>query len=100
MANYKGADNVTLVLISSMFSGTVFLWLFWPSFNAALAPGDDQHRAILNTYFCLAACAVTAFAVSAAVHDEDKFDMVRRVLAKPFGCRTAVLKYNLGIRNC
>ena len=78
--NYNGVDNG--LRISSMFSGTVFLWLFWPSFNAALAPGDDQHRAILNTYFCLAACAVTAFAVSAAVHDEDKFDMVRRVLAK------------------
>lgn len=36
--------------------GTIFLWLFWPSFNSALL--DDitqQHRAILNTYLSLAA---------------------------------------------
>lgn len=56
--------------------GTVFLWLFWPSFNAALAVGGDQHRAVLNTYFCLAACAVTAFIVSTAVNSEDKLNMV------------------------
>lgn len=36
--------------------GTIFLWVFWPSFNSALL--DDitqQHRAILNTYLSLAA---------------------------------------------
>lgn len=36
--------------------GTIFLWIFWPSFNSALL--DDitqQHRAILNTYLSLAA---------------------------------------------
>lgn len=35
--------------------GTIFLWIFWPSFNSALL--DDitqQHRAILNTYLSLA----------------------------------------------
>lgn len=38
--------------------GTIFLWIFWPSFNSALL--DDvtqQHRAILNTYLSLAAAA-------------------------------------------
>lgn len=36
--------------------GTLFLWIFWPSFNSALL--DDpaqQERAILNTYLSLAA---------------------------------------------
>ena len=32
--------------------GTVFLWMFWPSFNAgAAAEGDAQMRAIVNTYY-------------------------------------------------
>lgn len=44
--------------VSDIFAmvGTIFLWLFWPSFNSALL--DDitqQHRAILNTYLSLAA---------------------------------------------
>jgi ammonium transporter Rh len=52
------------------------LWLFWPSFNAGLAEGDAQHRAVINTYYSLAACCVTAFAVSALVSKEHKFDMV------------------------
>ena len=58
------------------FAGTVFLWMFWPSFNSALAPGDDQHRAVLNTYFALAACCVVTFAVSSLVDRHGKFDMV------------------------
>ena len=58
------------------FLGTIFLWLFWPSFNAGLAVGDAQHRAVINTYYSLAACCVTAFAVSALVSKEHKFDMV------------------------
>ncbi len=56
--------------------GTIFLWLFWPSFNAGLAEGDAQHRAVINTYYSLAACCVTAFAVSALVSKEQTFDMV------------------------
>jgi len=56
--------------------GTIFLWLFWPSFNAGLAEGDAQHRAVINTYYALAACCVTAFAVSSLVSKEHKFDMV------------------------
>ena len=35
--------------------GTIFLWIFWPSFNSALLDGNDQQRAILNTYLSLAA---------------------------------------------
>ncbi|KAG0426927.1 hypothetical protein HPB47_025994, partial [Ixodes persulcatus] len=38
--------------------GTLFLWLFWPSFNAALAYGDARHRAVINTFMCLLACTV------------------------------------------
>ncbi|XP_043465365.1 ammonium transporter Rh type B-B isoform X1 [Leptopilina heterotoma] len=56
--------------------GTVFLWLFWPSFNSASLKGDDQQRAIINTLLSLTASCVIAFAVSALVSKENKFNMV------------------------
>jgi len=63
---------------SDLFSmiGTLFLWIYWPSFNAALAPGDDQQRAVINTYLALASCCVTTFIVSSALDKNGKFDMV------------------------
>ncbi|XP_077985496.1 ammonium transporter Rh type A-like [Glandiceps talaboti] len=72
--NSKEGSNYTTDLFSMI--GTIFLWMFWPSFNSALAPGDDQHRAVINTYYSLAACCVTAFAVSAVINKENKIDMV------------------------
>lgn len=56
--------------------GTVFLWLYWPSFNAIELSGDEQRRAIINTYLALASCTLTAFAMSSLLSPERKFDMV------------------------
>lgn len=56
--------------------GSIFLWIFWPSFNSALVDGPEQERAILHTYLSLAACTVTAIIVSALVSKENKLDMV------------------------
>lgn len=70
-------DGCILFVFLFFFLGTIFLWLFWPSFNAGLAEGDAQHRAVINTYYSLAAACVTAFAVSSLVSKENKFDMVR-----------------------
>lgn len=72
------SDKEGSIYHSDLFSmiGTVFLWLYWPSFNAALAPGDDQHRAVINTYLALAAACIVAIAVSALVSNENKIDMV------------------------
>lgn len=50
--------------------------MFWPSFNSAELEGDDQHRAVINTYLSLTSCCVTAFAISAAFTPNHKFDMV------------------------
>jgi len=63
---------------SDLFSmiGTIFLWLFWPSFNGALAPADQQYRVIINTVLALSACCVTAFAVDNLLRPHHKFDMV------------------------
>jgi ammonium transporter Rh len=56
--------------------GSVFLWIFWPSFNSALVDGPEQERAILHTYLSLAACTVTSIIVSALVSKDNKLDMV------------------------
>lgn len=49
--------------------GTLFLWMFWPSFNGALAPASmkSQHRVVINTVFALSASAMAAFACSAGI---------------------------------
>ncbi|XP_068039328.1 ammonium transporter Rh type A [Anomalospiza imberbis] len=61
---------------SDMFAmiGTLFLWLFWPSFNSAIA--EAQVTAIINTYYSLAACTVITFALSSLVDKRGKFSMV------------------------
>ncbi|NXS88646.1 RHAG protein, partial [Erpornis zantholeuca] len=64
---------------SDMFAmiGTLFLWLFWPSFNSAIAPGEGhQATAIINTYYSLAACTIVTFALSSLVDKRGKFSMV------------------------
>jgi len=45
--------------------GTLFLWMFWPSFNGALASGSQQHRVVINTTIALTGSCMSAFAFSA-----------------------------------
>ncbi|NXT84916.1 RHAG protein, partial [Zapornia atra] len=53
--------------------GTLILWVFWPSFVAALCqPGDAQHRAILNTLLAMSASAVTAVVASSLLEKDGK----------------------------
>jgi len=56
--------------------GTLFLWMFWPSFNAALASGEAQHRVVINTVLSLSASCIAAFFMSAVTRKNRKFDMV------------------------
>uniref|UniRef100_A0A8B9LNU6 Ammonium transporter Rh type A n=1 Tax=Astyanax mexicanus TaxID=7994 RepID=A0A8B9LNU6_ASTMX len=75
----NGHDNEGSVYHSDLFAmiGTVYLWMFWPSFNSAIAePGAAQLRAIVNTYFSLAACTLAAYAISSLVEGKGKLDMV------------------------
>ncbi|KAJ6659612.1 hypothetical protein lerEdw1_018581 [Lerista edwardsae] len=75
----NGHINDSSAYHSDIFAmiGTLFLWLFWPSFNSAIAEeGEAQKRAIINTYFSLAACTLTAFAASSLVEERGKLDMV------------------------
>ncbi|XP_062449935.1 RH-like protein isoform X2 [Rhea pennata] len=54
--------------------GTLFLWLFWPSFNSVLAE-KNKNTIIYNTYFALAVSAVTAFALSVLTTKDGKLRM-------------------------
>ncbi|XP_046842700.1 ammonium transporter Rh type B-like isoform X3 [Xenia sp. Carnegie-2017] len=57
--------------------GTVFLWMYWPSFNSVLvSPAVDQQRAVINTYLSLVSCCVTTFAISTLINKDRKLDMV------------------------
>ena len=55
--------------------GTIFLFCFWPSFNAALLSGANAGRAVVNTSLSIAGSVTMAFALSKAIHAGRYFDM-------------------------
>lgn len=72
-------DKQGSVYHSDLFSmiGTLFLWMYWPSFNSAISNhGDAQHRAAINTYCSLAACVLTTVATSSLLQKKGKLNMV------------------------
>ncbi|KFV51500.1 Blood group Rh(D) polypeptide [Tyto alba] len=68
----KNASTPKSDLLSML--GTLFLWVFWPSFNSVLTM-SNKNKAIYNTYFALAVSAVTAFMLSALTTKDGKFRM-------------------------
>ncbi|NXE50113.1 RHL protein, partial [Casuarius casuarius] len=68
----KNASTPKSELLSML--GTVFLWVFWPSFNSVLAV-KDKNTIIYNTYLALAVSAVTAFALSVMTTKDGKLRM-------------------------
>ncbi|XP_047455267.1 ammonium transporter Rh type B [Mugil cephalus] len=76
---HKSKHKNSSVYHSDLFAmiGTIYLWMFWPSFNSAITEhGDAQHRTALNTYYSLAACTVSTYALSALTAHDGKLDMV------------------------
>lgn len=63
---------------SDLFSmiGTIFLWMYWPSFNGAMAVFDARERVVINTILSLTHSCLFAFIVSRMVNPEEKFDMI------------------------
>lgn len=65
----------------SCLTGTLFLWMFWPSFNSAITDhGDGQHRTAINTYLALASSVLTTVAISSMSQKRGKLDMVTLAL--------------------
>jgi ammonium transporter Rh len=65
--------------VSDLFSmlGTLFLWMFWPSFNSAPAvTAIEQNRAVVNTILSICSSCLAAFVFSAAFSKNHKFQMV------------------------
>uniref|UniRef100_A0A4X2K8X4 Ammonium transporter AmtB-like domain-containing protein n=1 Tax=Vombatus ursinus TaxID=29139 RepID=A0A4X2K8X4_VOMUR len=63
---------------SSLFTtlGTLFLWVFWPTFNSALLEyPSEKETAVYNTYYALTVSAVVAMSFSAATHSHGKISM-------------------------
>jgi ammonium transporter Rh len=73
-----GHPNNSAVYHSDMLAmiGTIFLWMYWPSFNGALGTGSTQMRAAINTTLSISASCVTAFLTSHLLRGERKFHMV------------------------
>ncbi|CAF1348742.1 unnamed protein product [Rotaria sp. Silwood1] len=62
---------------SDIFSmiGTIFLFCFWPSFNAGVTSGSDRLHAVTNTYVSICASVIGAFLMSSLLK-KNKLDMV------------------------
>ena len=56
--------------------GTLFLWMYWPSFNGALALESQQHRVVINTVLALCASCTSAYIADCYFRHDNKFDMV------------------------
>ena len=74
----KNSKNNAAVYHSDLFSmiGTIFLWMFWPSFNGAYTDGSLKTQTIVNTVLSLSASCYTAFVASYWLRGERKFVMV------------------------
>ncbi|OXA60151.1 Ammonium transporter Rh type B-B [Folsomia candida] len=98
------STNEAATKTSDLFAmiGTIFLWIYWPSFNGALASGDDQHRAVINTLLSLSASLLMTFVWSGILSHENKLDMVHiqnATLAGGVAVGAPFLKSKLGLHD-
>lgn len=60
--NELGKSNYLSDLVS--MTGTLFLFVYWPSFNGGSASGSKQMRAVINTYLSLTSSVIASIIVS------------------------------------
>merc|ERR1719317_117178 len=77
----KKAEKLnSAVYQSDLFAmvGTIFLFMFWPSFNGVLCPNDNfaKERVVLNTVLSLCCSCMMAFMSSRLFNPSHKFNMV------------------------
>lgn len=57
-------------------AGTIFLYMYWPSFNAALAPAISQQRIIVNTALSISASCICACGTARLIHGRLDMEIV------------------------
>eukprot|EP00300_Choanocystis_sp_HF-7_P037057 c53045_g1_i1.p1 GENE.c53045_g1_i1~~c53045_g1_i1.p1 ORF type:complete len:506 (-),score=131.47 c53045_g1_i1:90-1496(-) len=70
-SNSSTASNDTFAMI-----GTLFLFMFWPSFNSALATGSAKQRAVINTVLSLSGACLATFSMSMFLRPNRRLNMV------------------------
>lgn len=57
--------------------GTLFLWMFWPSFNAGVFPQNQYEKSLVisNTILSLAGSCLSAIITSVFIRKDYKIDM-------------------------
>ncbi|KAF8383228.1 rhr-2, partial [Pristionchus pacificus] len=74
--NNSETDGVDHSELFSMI-GTLFLWIFFPSFNAAVQePEDARIRAVINTYLSMTSCTVITFMLTSLTDRQGRFNMI------------------------
>ncbi|NWX10816.1 RHBGB protein, partial [Caloenas nicobarica] len=76
----KRKDRQNVGPLSDVFAviGTIYLWIFWPSFSSATTARDNTEPwAVLNTYFSLAASTMATFVLSPVLYEESTLRMVQ-----------------------
>jgi len=77
----RGRSDNAAVYHSDLFAliGTIFLWMYWPSFNAGPQAGSNPaaaQRAVINTLLGLSGSCLSSFAWTKYYRVEQKFSMV------------------------
>ena len=64
--------STTLAMI-----GTLFLWMFWPSFNAGVFPENQFEKSLViaNTVLSLTGSCIAAIVASILVREDNKIDI-------------------------
>ena len=74
----SGRSDNAAVYHSDLFAmiGTIYLWMYWPSFNAGPQSGIPAQRAVVNTLLSMSGSCGAAFLCSKNLRVDKKFNMV------------------------